>query len=77
MLLILAEDPEDASRRLMSLRSSLTDERPMRMPFRYTLVCTGRLTSTMTGPLGEIFGFHQYSPGLSWPLGFPVGVPLV
>ena len=53
-------------------------ERPMRMPFRYTcMVCSGTLTRTMSGPLGESSGCHQYWPGLSWPLGFPVGVPLV
>src|SRR5262245_20330668 len=53
-------------------------ERPMRMPLRYTcIVCCGRLTSTTTGPRGESRGFHQYSPGLSGPVGLPVGVPLV
>jgi hypothetical protein len=31
----------------------------------------------MSGPLGESCGFHQYSPGLSGPVGLPVGVPLV
>ena len=56
----------------------LTEERPTRMPFRYTLaVCSGRLTSTTTGPDGETCGFHQYSPGCSGPVGLPVGVPLV
>src|SRR4029079_15645583 len=56
----------------------LTVERPMRMPLRYTcMVCSGTLTSTMSGPLGESCGFHQYSPGLSAPVGLPVGVPLV
>src|SRR5205814_3819197 len=40
------------------------------------MVCSGMLTSTMSGPLGESCGFHQYSPGLSGPVGFPVGVPL-
>src|SRR5215813_7143782 len=53
-------------------------ERPMRMPLRYTyIVCCGRLTSATTGPRGESFGSHQYSPGLSVPVGLPVGVPLV
>src|SRR6478736_4324701 len=53
-------------------------ERPMRMPFRYTcIVCSGTLTRTMRGPLGESSGCHQYSPGLSAPVGLPVGVPLV
>src|SRR6476620_153390 len=53
-------------------------ERPMRMPFRYTcMVCWGTLTRTMRGPLGESSGCHQYSPGLSVPVGLPVGVPLV
>src|SRR5215471_3981446 len=56
----------------------LTLERPMRMPLRYTcIVCCGMLTSTTTGPRGESSGFHQYSPGLSGPVGLPVGVPLV
>src|ERR1700741_2527442 len=56
----------------------LTLERPMRMPLRYTyIVCCGRLTSTTTGPRGERPGFHQYSPGLSGPVGLPLGVPLV
>jgi hypothetical protein len=31
----------------------------------------------MTGPVGEISGCHQYSPGFSGPVGFPVGLPLV
>jgi hypothetical protein len=31
----------------------------------------------MSGPCGEISGCHQYSPGLSGPVGFPVGVPFV
>src|ERR1700757_2895140 len=53
-------------------------DRPIRMPLRYTcIVCCGMLTSTTTGPLGESCGFHQYSPGLSVPVGLPVGVPLV
>src|SRR6478736_4671071 len=53
-------------------------ERPMRMPLRYTcIVCCGRLTRIMTGPLGEISGCHQYSPGFNGPVGFPVGLPLV
>ena len=53
-------------------------ERPMRMPLRYTfIVCCGRLTSTTTGPRGESRDFHQYSPGLSGPVGLPVGEPLV
>src|SRR5882724_2134950 len=56
----------------------LTLERPMRMPLRYTcMVCSGMLASTTSGPLGESCGFHQYSPGLSGPVGLPVGVPLV
>src|SRR5689334_12347121 len=56
----------------------LTLERPMRMPLRYTcIVCCGRLTSTTTGPRGERCGFHQYSPGLSGPVGLAVGMPLV
>src|SRR5947207_12627036 len=56
----------------------LTVERPMRMPLRYTwMVCCGMLINTMSGPLGESWGFHQYSPGLSGPVGLPVGVPLV
>jgi len=56
----------------------LTLERPIRMPLRYTyIVCCGRLTSATTGPRGESPGFHQYSPGLSWPVGLPVGAPLV
>src|SRR6266850_7527740 len=56
----------------------LTLERPMRMPLRYTcMVCSGTLTRTTRGPLGEICGFHQYSPGLSGPVGRPVGVPAV
>src|SRR4029077_9295094 len=53
-------------------------ERPMRMPLRYTyIVCCGRLTSATTGPRRESPGFHQYSPGLSEPVGLPVGTPLV
>src|SRR3954470_20637363 len=53
-------------------------ERPMRMPLRYTcIVCCGRLTSTTTGPRGESCGFHQYSSGLSGPVGLPVGLPWV
>ena len=49
----------------------LTVERPMRMPLRYTcMICSGTLTSTMSGPLGESCGFHQYSPGLSAPRRF-------
>src|SRR3982750_4013477 len=53
-------------------------ERPMRMPFRYSsMVCSGTLTRTMKGPLGESSGCHQYSPGLSVSVGLPVGVPLV
>src|SRR6516225_4077295 len=56
----------------------LTLERPTRMPLRYTyIVCCGRLTSATTGPRGESLGSHQYSPGLSVPVGLPVGVPLV
>src|SRR5689334_20528985 len=56
----------------------LTDDRPTRMPLRYTcIVCSGRLTSTTTGPSGDTTGFHQYSPGLSGPVGLPVGEPLV
>src|ERR1700758_5590160 len=56
----------------------LTLERPIRMPLRYTyIVCCGRLTSTTTGPRGESPGFHQYSLGLSVPVGLPVGTPLV
>ena len=35
------------------------------------------LTITMTGPMGDMAGDHQYSPGLSLPVGLPVGVPLV
>lgn len=35
------------------------------------------LTSATTGPTGERSGLHQYSPGLSGPVGFPVGVPCV
>src|SRR4029077_4147051 len=55
----------------------LTDERPMRIPLRYTcMVCSGTLTSTISGPLGESCGFHQYSPGFNGPVGLPVGVPL-
>src|ERR1700704_2359479 len=41
------------------------------------MVCCGMLTSTTTGPAGERRGFHQYSPGLSGPVGLPVGEPLV
>src|SRR5438093_4356216 len=53
-------------------------DRPIRMPLRYTcMVCCGMLTSKTTGPLGESCGFHQYSPGLSCPVGLPVGVPFV
>src|ERR1700754_238697 len=56
----------------------LTVERPMRIPLRYTFItCSGMLTSTMSGPLGESCGLHQYSPGFSGPVGLPVGVPLV
>src|SRR6476620_10228825 len=56
----------------------LTVERPMRIPLRYTCItCSGTLTNTMSGPLGESCGFHQYSPGFSGPVGLPVGVPLV
>ena len=56
----------------------LTVDRPMRMPLRYTcIVCCGMLTSATTGPLGESCGFHQYSPGLSGPVGLPVDVPFV
>jgi hypothetical protein len=35
------------------------------------------LTSTMSGPLGESSGFHQYSPGLSVPVVLPVRMPWV
>src|ERR1044072_8104286 len=35
------------------------------------------LTSTTTGPEGETRELHQYSPGLSGPVAFPVGMPLV
>src|SRR6476661_782364 len=60
------------------LEPVLTVDRPMRMPLRYTcIVCCGILTKATTGPCGESFGFHQYSPGLSGPVGFPVGVPWV
>src|ERR1041385_8577097 len=53
-------------------------ERPIRTPLRYTcIVCCGRLTRIMTGPLGESSGSHQYSPGFRGPVGFPVGLPLV
>src|SRR6516165_10732086 len=53
-------------------------ERPIRIPLRYTcIVCCGILTSTTTGPRGESCGFHQYWPGLSVPVGLPVGVPFV
>jgi hypothetical protein len=31
----------------------------------------------MRGPAGEISGCHQYSPGLSVPVGLPVGAPFV
>ncbi len=56
----------------------LTVVRPMMMPLRYTcIVCWGMLTNASTGPLGEISGLHQYSPGLSTPVGFPVGEPWV
>src|SRR5436190_17928905 len=56
----------------------LTVDRPIRMPLRYTcIVCSGTLTKTIRGPLGEISGLHQYSPGLSAPDGLPVGVPFV
>src|SRR5437762_9149328 len=56
----------------------LTVERPIRTPLRYTcIVCSGMLTRSMSGPWGEISGCHQYSPGLSGPVGFPVGVPFV
>src|SRR4030095_743467 len=56
----------------------LTVERPIRIPLRYTcMLCCGMLTSTTTGPLGDSCGFHQYSPGLSVPVGLPMGVPLV
>src|SRR6266513_2601941 len=56
----------------------LTLARPMRMPLRYTcMACSGTLTSTTSGPLGESCGFHQYSPGLSGPVGLPVGVAVV
>src|SRR5262245_49216323 len=56
----------------------LTEDRPIRMPLRYTCrTCSGTLTRMISGPLGEICGFHQYSPGLSAPVGFPVGKPLV
>src|SRR4030095_3218432 len=54
----------------------LTLDRPMRMPLRYTcMTCSGTLTRIMSGPLGETFGFHQYSPGFSEPVGLPAGVP--
>src|SRR4029077_1145162 len=62
----------------LPLEPVLTVDRPMRMPLRYTcIVCCGILTRTTTGPCGESFGFHQYSPGLSGPVGLPVGVPWV
>jgi hypothetical protein len=35
------------------------------------------LTRIMSGPWGEISGCHQYSPGFSRPVGFPVGLPFV
>src|SRR5262252_6916198 len=60
------------------LEPVLTVERPIRIPLRYTcIICSGMLTRIMSGPSGEISGCHQYSPGLSVPVGFPVGVPLV
>ena len=41
----------------------LTVERPMRMPLRYTcMVCSGTLTSTMSGPLGESCGSTNTRP---------------
>src|SRR5439155_25591328 len=56
----------------------LTLARLMRMPLRYTcIVCSGTLTSTTSGPLSESCGLHQYSHGLSGPVGLPVGVPAV
>src|SRR5216110_1788143 len=63
---------------VLPLLPLLIVDRPIRMPLRYTcIVCCGMLTSTTTGPLGESCGFHQYSPGLSCPVGLPVGVPAV
>ena len=35
------------------------------------------LTKATTGPRGDKSGFHQYSPGLSGPVRFPVGAPFV
>ncbi len=67
---------EDTARVEWPLEPVLTVERPMRMPLRYTcMICSGTLTSTMSGPFGESCGFHQASPGLSGPVGLPVGVP--
>src|SRR5947208_50427 len=59
---------------VLPLLPLLIVDRPIRMPLRYTcIVCCGMLTSTTTGPLGESCGFHQYSPGLSVPVGLPIG----
>src|SRR5256885_854370 len=56
----------------------LIDERPTRMQLRKTFTFgSENLTSTPPGPAGEIRGFHQYSPGLSGPVDFPVAVPFV
>src|SRR6059058_2981278 len=78
VLLLFLKDAEDAARRGVAFEPVLTLARPMRMPLRYTcMVCSGTLTSTTSGPLGESCGFHQYSPGLSGPVGLPVGVPAV
>src|SRR5207248_4982685 len=78
VLLLFLKDAEDAPGVAWPFEPVLTLARPMRMPLRYTcMVCSGTLTSTTSGPLGESCSFHQYSPGLSGPVGLPVGVPWV
>src|SRR4051812_11527161 len=63
---------------LCPLVPELIDDRPTRMPLRYTCsIWSGKLTSTTTGPAGETRGLHQYSPGLSGPVDLFVAVPLV
>ena len=52
----------------------LTVERPMRMPLRYTcIVCSGTLTSTMSGPFGESCGVPPILARLEHAGGFAGG----
>ena len=78
VLLFFLEDAEDAARCGVAFGAGAhgraADEDAIAINVHGLL---GMLTSTISGPLGESCGFHQYSPGLSAPVGLPVGVPLV